>query len=196
MAGTDSRGPRHGNADTTAFGLPEGSMPRKPGYVKTVTEPQDEAMGDHRRPSEDRDIPREPLAERIARNRQKEVRDWNRSEVTFTNSHWTPIYVAYSWWDEACEIDCGDGWNVLGWIALAPAETQTWPNPSGRGRIYYYAEATDGTMYSGSFHNLVMDVQFQICGCNYVHIPTGQTPWYPVGFDELELTRWSGVTFF
>jgi hypothetical protein len=41
-----------------------------------------------------------------------------------------------------------------------------------------------------------MPVQFQICSCNYQHIPSGQTPWYAVGFDELDLYEWSGVIFF
>jgi hypothetical protein len=95
MAGTDARRPEHGDADNTAFGLPERSMPRKPGYVKTLTEPQDDAT-DHRRPNEDQDIPREPLAERIARNRPEGEPLMSRLEVSFTNSHWTPIYVAYS----------------------------------------------------------------------------------------------------
>jgi hypothetical protein len=96
MAGTDARRPVHGDADNTAFGLPERSMPRKPGYVKTVTEPQDEATDHRRRPNEDQDIPREPLAERIARDRPERAALMSRSEVSFTNSHWTPIYVAYS----------------------------------------------------------------------------------------------------
>jgi hypothetical protein len=45
-------------------------MERKPGYTRNVSE-WDEADGHRRRPSEDQDIPREPLAERIARNRQE-----------------------------------------------------------------------------------------------------------------------------
>jgi hypothetical protein len=120
----------------------------------------------------------------------------SRSEVSFTNSHWTPIYVAYARWEESCVTDCGDGENVLGWIELAPAQTKTRPNPSGERWFYYYAEATDGSVYSGSYLHLVMDVQFKICRCNYQHIPTGQTPWYEAGFDELDLDQYSGVTFF
>jgi hypothetical protein len=71
MADTYSQGPEHGDADNTAFGIPDRSMQRKPGYVKSVTEPREEATDRRRRPSDDQDIPREPLAERIARYRQE-----------------------------------------------------------------------------------------------------------------------------
>jgi hypothetical protein len=70
MANTRSRRPERGDEDNGGFGLPERSMERKPGYTRNVSE-WDEADGHRRRPSEDQDIPREPLAERIARNRQE-----------------------------------------------------------------------------------------------------------------------------
>jgi hypothetical protein len=71
MASTYSRRPERGDEDNTAFGLPERSMERKPGYARNVADREDEAVGHRRRPSEDQDIPQESLAERIARNRQE-----------------------------------------------------------------------------------------------------------------------------
>ena len=75
MASMYSRRPERGDEDNTAFGLPERSLERKPGYTRNVTEREDEAAGHRRRPSDEKDIPQEPLAERIARNR----RDGGRS---------------------------------------------------------------------------------------------------------------------
>ena len=71
MASTYSRWPQRGDEDNTAFGLPKRSVERKPGYARNVAEREDEAAGHRRRPSDDQDIPREPLAERIAKNRQE-----------------------------------------------------------------------------------------------------------------------------
>lgn len=71
MTSTYSRRSERGDEDNTAFGLPERSLERKPGYNRNVTEREDEAAGHRRRPSEDQDIPQEPLADRIARNRQE-----------------------------------------------------------------------------------------------------------------------------
>lgn len=119
----------------------------------------------------------------------------SRSEVTFTNSHGTPISVAYSRWDEACLNDCGDGWDVLGWINLQPGETKTRANPTGNRWFYYYAEATDGSVYNGVFLDHVKDDRFQLCSCLGVSVSDGPNPWYNVGFDELDLDAWSGVNF-
>jgi hypothetical protein len=71
MASTRSPRSDRSDEDNTAFGLPERSMDRKPGYARNETERDDETTGHRRRPSADQDIPQEPLAERIARNRQQ-----------------------------------------------------------------------------------------------------------------------------
>jgi Protein of unknown function (DUF1036) len=119
----------------------------------------------------------------------------SRTDVSFTNSHGTKIFVAYSRWDLACLNDCGDGWDVLGWINLEPGQTQTRPNPTGNRWFYYYAEAADGTIYNGPFLDEVKDDRFQKCSCLGVSVSHGTNPWYEVGFDELDLDEWSGVNF-
>jgi hypothetical protein len=183
-----------GDADNTADGLPDRLMERKPSYVRAMTELQVAAMS-RRGTRMVQDISPELLAEEVLIS--PSLSAGGRTRFTLTNSHWTPIYAALMRWDEACDNDCGRGEELIGWFELAPAETQTFSNPSGAGHIFYYAEATDGSVYDGSsIHALVMDVQFQICRCNQGHIPPGHTPWYEVGFDELDLSEWSGVTFF
>ena len=53
--------------------------------------------------------------------------------------------------DHACGADCGDPWNVLGWINLNPGQTQSRPNPTNNRWFYYYAEADDGSVWGGDF---------------------------------------------
>jgi hypothetical protein len=203
MADTDSRQPAISDEDNTACGLPERLKQRKPSYVKAVTELEVAAMG-RRRSGEDQNIPQGSLAERIANNWQEarllvspSFLAVDRTQFTFKNSHWTPIYLALTGWDEQCEIDCYEGHYVTGWFELAPAETWTWSDPTGERRIRYYAEAADGSVYDGGpFQSTpVMDAQFQVCLCDKLHIPTDHSPWYWVSFDDLNLYEYSGVEF-
>jgi hypothetical protein len=71
-----------------------------------------------------------------------------RSEVTFTNSYGKKIYVAYMRRDFDCQADCGDIWDVLGWINLDPGETESRANPTTNRWYYYYAEASDGAFWA------------------------------------------------
>jgi len=61
------------------------------------------------------------------------------SEVTFTNSYGKKMYVAYMRRDFNCQGECGDIWDVLGWINLDPGETETRANPTNNRWDYYYA---------------------------------------------------------
>lgn len=204
MANANSRKTERVTAENSADGPPERLMQRRPSYVKLETAPQGEAAGHRRRSGEDQGIPQESLADRIARDRQEEepltsLSDFRSapSQFTFKNTHWSPIFYAFTGWDEACESDCGYKDYVSGWYELAPAETHTWSNPGGAWRFFYYAEATDGRVYDGDYiHALVMDVPFEVCLCNEEHIPTGQSPWYEVGFEELDFNQYSGVEFY
>lgn len=117
------------------------------------------------------------------------------SEVSFRNLSGSRIFVAYSRWDEACLNDCGDGWDVLGWVTLDPGQTQTRANPTEARWFYYYAESVDGTVYNGPYFDEVMDDRFQKCSCLGVSVSHGTNPWYDVGFDELDLDEWAGVDF-
>ncbi|MGH8907861.1 MAG: hypothetical protein ACRD0K_15415 [Egibacteraceae bacterium] len=98
--------------------------------------------------------------------------------------------------DEACGADCGDPWDVLGWITLEPGQVQTRSNPTGNRWFYYYAEADDGSVWGGDY---VAEVHrtgpFQKCTCLGVSVSHGTNPWYDVRMDELDLDEWGGVTF-
>jgi hypothetical protein len=114
--------------------------------------------------------------------------------VSLTNSYSSKIYVAYMRLDRACGADCGDPWDVLGWINLQPGQSQTRPNPTGN-RWYYYAEADDGAFWAGPFDAEVSWERFEKCTCLGVSVSDGPNPWHMVGMRELDLGKWGGVNF-
>jgi hypothetical protein len=116
------------------------------------------------------------------------------SQVRFTNSTATKIYVAYSRRDDNCRSICQDygegSWDVLGWINLDPGETETRANPTSYRFFYYYAEGADGRIYNGVYGpREVTNSIFQKCTC--VRRPS----YYPVGFRQLDTDRFGGVNF-
>lgn len=119
----------------------------------------------------------------------------SRGSVSFTNSHGNTIYVAYMRRDWGCLNLCGDRWDVQGWINLAPGETETRTNPTENRWFYYYAEAEDGSVWSGDYLAEVTDSVFQKCMCIGVSVSHGTNPWYDVGMDVVDLDEWSGVEF-
>jgi len=113
------------------------------------------------------------------------------ADVRFTNSHSVSISVAYMRYDPACGADCGDPWDVLGWVNLAPNQTQTRPNPTGNRFFYYYAEGVDGSVWSGNFSAQVTREVFEKCAC----LGTTSPIWFNVGMRELDLNQFGGVNF-
>lgn len=113
------------------------------------------------------------------------------ADVRFTNSYSSKIYVAYMRLDHACGADCGDPWDVLGWINLNPGQTQTRPNPTNNRWFYYYAEADDGSFWAGEFVAEVSQEKFQKCTC----LGTTSPLWHNVGMRELDLGQFGGVNF-
>jgi hypothetical protein len=113
------------------------------------------------------------------------------ADVRFTNSHSSKVYVAYMRLDPVCGSDCGDPWDVLGWINLDPGQTQTRPNPTNNRWFYYYAEADDGTIWAGEFVAEVSQESFQKCTC----LGTTSPLWHNVGMRELDLNGFGGVNF-
>jgi Protein of unknown function (DUF1036) len=112
-------------------------------------------------------------------------------DVRFKNSYSAVISVAYMRFDHACGTDCGDPWDVLGWVNLAPGETQTRPNPTGNQFFYYYAEGADGSTWSGNFSAEVKLEVFEKCTC----LGTTSPLWFSVGMKELDLSQHGGVNF-
>ena len=118
-----------------------------------------------------------------------------RSDVRFINSYGKKVYVAYMRRDFDCQGECGDIWDVLGWIGLDPGETETRSNPTRNQWFYYYAEAVDGAFWAGPFVANVSNDKFQKCSCLGVIVSHGPQPYYDVGMRELDTVKFSGVNF-
>ena len=118
-----------------------------------------------------------------------------RSQVTFTNSYGKKLYVAYMRRDFSCQDDCGEPWDVLGWINLDPGETESRANPTNNQWYYYYAEATDGAFWAGPYVANVSNNKFQKCSCLGVSVSHGPQPFYNVGMREVDVVQYSGVNF-
>jgi uncharacterized membrane protein len=121
-----------------------------------------------------------------------------RSEVNFTNSTQTMIYVAYMRLDYGCQSDCPDDpWDVLGWIALSPGETKIRANETKNRWFYYYAEDANGRVYGGDYVAEVKEDRFEKCTCVGVVVTNGAStnPYHDVGFDVLDTQTYSGVNF-
>jgi hypothetical protein len=118
-----------------------------------------------------------------------------RSEVKFRNSYGKKIYVAYMRRDFGCLADCGDMWQVLGWINLDPGELETRANSTENRWFYYYAEATDGAFWAGPYVAQVSNNKFQKCTCLGGAVSHGPPRYYDVGFRELDTVAFSGVNF-
>ena len=117
------------------------------------------------------------------------------ADVRFTNSYSSKIYVAYMRLDQACGDECGDPWDVLGWINLAPGETQTRSNPTNNRWFYCFAEADDGSFWAGDFIAEVRKEAFEKCNCLGVVVSGHISPYYNVGMRELDLNEFGGVNF-
>jgi hypothetical protein len=61
--------------------------------------------------------------------------------------------------------ECGDTWDVLGWINPDPGHTQIRANATGNKWFYYYAEDVNGTVWSGPYVAEVTQDRFEKCTC-------------------------------
>ena len=118
-----------------------------------------------------------------------------RSSVRFTNSYGKKLFVAYIRRDFNCQAECGEPWDVLGWINLDPGETETRANPTNNQWFYYYAEAVDGAFWAGPFVANVSNDKFEKCSCLGVSVSDGPQPYYDVGMRELDTVKFGGVNF-
>jgi len=119
------------------------------------------------------------------------------SSLSFANLTQTKLYVAYMRLDWDCQNECGDPWDVLGWINLDPGQTQSRANPTSNRWFYFYAEDANGLMWSGPYVAEVNNDRFEKCTCLGVVIQNGDptNPYYDVGFRELDTDEYSGVNF-
>ncbi|MCA1708017.1 MAG: DUF1036 domain-containing protein [Actinobacteria bacterium] len=118
-----------------------------------------------------------------------------RSEVGFTNLYGQKLFVAYMRRDFGCQSECGEPWDVRGWINLDPGETETRANPTKNQWFYYYAEAVDGSYWAGPYVAEVSSDRFNKCTCLGVVVSHGPQPYYDVGMRELDTVAFSGVNF-
>jgi Protein of unknown function (DUF1036) len=118
-----------------------------------------------------------------------------RSSVRFTNSYGKKLFVAYMRLDFSCQAECGEPWDVLGWINLDPGETEARANPANNQWFYFYAEAVDGAFWAGPFVANVSNNKFEKCSCLGVTVSQGPQPYYDVGMRELDTVKFKGVDF-
>jgi|SwirhisoilCB3_FD_contig_31_15745913_length_893_multi_8_in_0_out_0_2 hypothetical protein len=119
------------------------------------------------------------------------------SQIRFINSYGQKLYVAYMRLDYTCQDECGEPWDVRGWINLDPGETETRANSTENAFFYYYAEADDGAFWAGPFGAEVTQTVFEKCTCLGVIEENGAptNPYHTVGFRELDTNTYSGVNF-
>jgi len=119
------------------------------------------------------------------------------STVQFHNSYTSVIYVAYLRLDYGCGSECGQPWDVLGWVRLAPGDSQSRANPTSNEYYYYYAEAQDGAQWSGPYVAEVTNDRFEKCTCLGVIEQNGgaTNPYFDAGFRELDTGKYGGVNF-
>lgn len=106
--------------------------------------------------------------------------------VRFTNSTGRSISVAYGRARHECQAECGDPWEVLGWINLASGQSADRANPTGTRWYYYFAQDGSGTKWDGNFPAQVVQRAFARCWC------IGSTDSFTVGMDEVDLAAFPG----
>jgi hypothetical protein len=118
-----------------------------------------------------------------------------RSQVRFRNSTDSTIWVAYMRLDWGCDEECGDPWDVLGWVRLEPGLWKYRSNPTSNRWFYYYAESNDGSFWSGNYLAEVSNDAFSKCTCLGVAVSHGPQPYYDVGMRQLDTKTYIGVNF-
>jgi uncharacterized membrane protein len=107
----------------------------------------------------------------------------------FCNKYPRTVWVAFSWWSSGCAGAApSDPWNVAGWWQLAPGETKVVYGPDLQDSnqfYYYYAEAEDGTTWSGPVKHYVYQKAFQFCEGAVPYILDPNNPSREVGFREV-----------
>lgn len=86
--------------------------------------------------------------------------------LTFCNSHSTAIATAISFLDEEeCGLE-GNGWKNIGWYWVEPGTCRVvYQNDvdDANRYWYFYAKATDGTVWEGEYNTYVKHEAFDHC---------------------------------
>jgi len=113
--------------------------------------------------------------------------------LTICNHHsFTPgheIYVAYMRLDRT-SCGSGDGFNAIGWFRIEPGTCQTVYNGDVNYNRYwaYYAEAPDGTTWTGNLQSWVSNSSFRLCH------GSACSPCRIVGFRQLDVNGAANYT--
>ena len=88
----------------------------------------------------------------------------------FQNKTSKTVWVAFQWYSpDVCSGEDGHDpglWETAGWWKLLPGQTKTVFGPdlqSVNKYYYWYAEASDGTAWTGPFSTCVPDTAFKWC---------------------------------
>ena len=101
--------------------------------------------------------------------------------VSIRNGYSKTVNVAYIRLDPGCSDEgAGDPWEIRGWRVLAPDGSTNIHNPTSNRWFYIFAEAVDGTLWTGPFVETVIFPAFHRC------LGLGVTGGHSVGFRELD----------
>ncbi|GKS69361.1 hypothetical protein W03_13650 [Nitrosomonas sp. PY1] len=104
----------------------------------------------------------------------------------FKNSTSSTVWVAFQWYSpNSCANDAqhdGGLWETKGWYSIAPGQTKivfgSDLQSTGNRYYYWYAESSNGSVWSGAYNTYVPSTAFDWC------LNTGSTNSRIVGFRE------------
>ena len=70
--------------------------------------------------------------------------------VYFKSSTGRSISIVYGYARHECQDECGDPWELAGWINLENAQSTNRLNPTGTRWYYYFAHDANGVTWSGT----------------------------------------------
>ena len=100
--------------------------------------------------------------------------------VSIRNGYTKTVNVSYIRLSPSCANEGGEPWEVRGWRVLSPDGSTTIHNPTSNRWFYIFAEAVDGTIWTGPFIEQVTLSAFHRC------TGVGITNALTVGFRELD----------
>ncbi|SRR6266542_4034228 len=101
--------------------------------------------------------------------------------VSIRNGYTKTVNVAYVRLDPGCASEGGEPWEIRGWRVLPSGGSTSIHNPTSNRWFYIFAEAVDGTLWTGPFvEPVTFPSAFHRCS------GLGATNTQPVGFRELD----------
>ena len=104
------------------------------------------------------------------------------------NSTGRSISIAIGRAKPSCQGECGDPWELAGWVNLEHGQTGQVNNPTGTRWCYVFAFDSAGTKWDGNFSARVLRKVFTRCWC---HASTSPLEW-EIGMVEVDLGSFPG----